>query len=361
MKILCLSKRRPQGKDLIKRPFGRFYNLPTLLSEYGHEVKLHLLSYTFEPEVEFKQENLYWTSRSLLKNPVSYLKTAEVFCEQWKPDWIIAFSDIWYGIMAYRLSSKYKVKFVIDAYDNYESYIPWAKPAHYLWRKSLNNADLITVAGPELGRIMNGSRRQGRSVVVPMAADNIFTPIKDKIKSRKKLGIPANKKIIGYCGSISHSRDIEILFSAITKLNREHPEIQLILSGRVAANVTVPKDAILLGYLPDEKIPDLIGCLDVLAVVNKDSNFGQHSYPVKLYEAMRCKIPLATTKTAATIWILRDHPEMLAKSSDHVDLARVLQNALKTTPEVTYSAINNWRESSKTLEEALSTHETKRP
>lgn len=355
MKILCLAKRRPQGRDLIKRPYGRFYNLPRLLAERGHKVRLHLLSYTREPQTNFECKNITWSSRSLLQDPLAYTRTAEMLCKTWKPDWIISFSDIWYGIMAHRLASRHGIKCAIDAYDNYESYMPWAGPAHYLWRKALKNADIKTAAGPELGRIINGSRKQNNSIVVPMAADNIFMPIKDKIRTRKELGIPENKKIIGYCGSISSSRDIEILFSAITKLNSDHPEVKLVLSGRVDPKVAIPKDAVLLGYLPDEKIPDLIGCLDVLAVVNKDSNFGRHSYPAKLYEAMRCKIPVAATKTVATKWILSDHQELLVSPGNHDDMARGILNAL-STPEIRYSAMNSWSKSADVLEEALQTY-----
>ena len=38
MKILMLSKRRPQGRDLFTRPYGRFFHLPRLLAEAGHTV-----------------------------------------------------------------------------------------------------------------------------------------------------------------------------------------------------------------------------------------------------------------------------------------------------------------------------------
>ena len=45
MNILFLSKRRPQNKDLILRPYGRFYYLPKILAERGHNVHVLLLDY----------------------------------------------------------------------------------------------------------------------------------------------------------------------------------------------------------------------------------------------------------------------------------------------------------------------------
>ncbi|MES9901630.1 MAG: glycosyltransferase family 4 protein [Sedimenticola sp.] len=355
MKILCLSKRRPQGKDLVEQPYGRFYYLPRLLAERGHKVKLHLLSYQREACIAFESEHIEWDSRPLLPNPLEYAQHAEEVCKLWRPDWIIAFSDIWYGILASHLAMRYGIKYSIDAYDDYESYMPWAKPAHWLWRKSLRNATIISATGPGLGSYMCGNRGKDDYIVVPMAADNSFTSIKDKTVIRRRLGIPEKGKIIGYCGSIYPGRGINILFTAFSTLKRSHPDITLVLSGRIHPKVSIPEDAVSLGYLSDEKLPDLIGCLDVLAVVNKISNFGRHSYPVKLYEAMSCGIPVAATKTPATEWILKDHPEMLATPEDADNLSSVLQCALDFG-YTTYSATNDWGLSAEILEQSITSN-----
>lgn len=52
MKLLCLCKRHPQGRDLFNRPYGRFFHLPRLLAERGHEVHLLLLSYRNDPSAK---------------------------------------------------------------------------------------------------------------------------------------------------------------------------------------------------------------------------------------------------------------------------------------------------------------------
>ena len=56
MKILFLSKRRPQGKDLLTRPYGRFFYLPYWLAQRGHEVYILLLSYKKEPALELQND-----------------------------------------------------------------------------------------------------------------------------------------------------------------------------------------------------------------------------------------------------------------------------------------------------------------
>ena len=76
-----------------------------------------------------------------------------------------------------------------------------------------------------------------------------------------------------------------------------------------------------LGYLPDEDIPVLLNCMDVFAVISLISAFGRFSYPVKLYEAMACRIPVAATATEPAIWILKDRDAFLAPSGGYPSIS----------------------------------------
>jgi len=181
MKLLFLCKRRPQGKDLIERPYGRFYYLPKILAEKGHEVHILLLSHKNEPKISHQKDEIHWASLSLLKHgPFAYSRNAEKITNQINPDWIVGFSDTYYGILAQRLGSKLHIPSLIDAYDNYESYIPWLKPLHYQWRSSLVKATLVTAAGPSLADLLGNSRPGKPTEIIPMAADPIFQPL-DKV------------------------------------------------------------------------------------------------------------------------------------------------------------------------------------
>jgi hypothetical protein len=138
MKILFLSKRRPQGKDLLTRPYGRFFHIPRILAESGHDVTLLVLSYKGDPPLRLSKDGLILMSESLFPSgPFAYVLKAKRLVEQVKPDWIVGFSDTYYGILAVKLAERFRTNAVIDAYDNYESYIPWLKPIHILWRKDL--------------------------------------------------------------------------------------------------------------------------------------------------------------------------------------------------------------------------------
>lgn len=353
MKILCLCKRRPQGRDLFTNPYGRFYNLPHLLTKLGHEVHILLLSYKKGPPGYRQEKYLHWhTVSALPAGPLKYLIKASQLAKTIRPDWIIGFSDTYYGILAQHLAHRSGCKSIIDAYDNYESYIPWCRPIHYLWRRALNKADLVTAAGPQLAELMGQQRLDKTTLILPMAADPIgFNPL-DKIKCRQKLDLPTHKKLIGYCGAIYTNRGINLLFEAYKILLQEHKDIELVLSGRKGPGVTIPEGVRWLGYLPDEQLPHLLNSMDILTVINKKSAFGNYSYPVKLYEAMCCQVPVVATTTSSIKWILKDFPDFLATSNDSVDLSNKISKAMQHE-RIDYGQQQGWENSADVLEKVL--------
>jgi glycosyltransferase involved in cell wall biosynthesis len=341
------------GRDLITRPYGRFFYLPGYLAERGHEVTLLLLNYRDEAPVDMRRNGIRWISESMsLRNPGQYLSRLRQLLRAGRPDWVIGLSDTYFGIMAQHYGHKNGIRSCIDAYDNYESYISWLKPLHGLWRRALSRADLITAAGPDLVQFMSRQRDGCPAVVVPMAADPIgFIPM-DQMDCRSQMGLPVEGRLIGYCGSLHKSRGVDILFEAFERLRQTHPDVGLVLSGRQWGDVPVPESVCSLGYVEDEKMPLLFNCMDALAVVNRDSAFGRYSHPVKLYEAMSCQVPVVVTSTAASKWILRDNPELLIPSSDAGALSNSLAAALNRG-RIAYPNVPDWQSVCDVFERAL--------
>jgi glycosyltransferase involved in cell wall biosynthesis len=352
MKILFLSKRRPQGKDLLARPYGRFFHIPRTLAQRGHEVTLLLLSYRKEPRVTVEKEGLTWISESLYPaGPFTYVARAKRLVERVKPDWIVGFSDTYYGILAVTLGQRYHIGTVIDAYDNYESYIPWLTPLHYFWRKALAKATLVTAAGPQLAEFLASFRNDKRATIVPMAPDPHFRPM-DRRTCRLKLGLPLDKKILGYCGSLFRNRGVEIMFKAFEILRSQDSDLNFVLTGRRERGLFLPAFFLHLGYLPDHLIPLFLNSLDVLIIVNRVSNFGNFSYPVKLYEGMSCRIPVVVTETGPTKWILGNREQFLAAAEDPSDLACRTRSIL-SLGRADYGDVGSWEHSSEIIERAL--------
>lgn len=362
MRFLCICKRRPQGRDLLTRPYGRFFHLPYHLAKQGHGVTLLLLSYQPGPVEHRYQHGFEWYSESLypiMKNGgiLAYIKRAQTLISDYKPDWIIGFSDTWYGILAQHLGTRYKIKTLIDAYDNYESYIPLAKPLHWVWRRALRRATAITAAGPNLGELM-AQGRSDNATVVPMAADPMFQPM-DRDACRGQMGLPPDAPLVGYCGSLYRSRGVETLFQVIEILCRLVPEVKLVLSGRRQKGMEIPSairpSVIECGYLPDEYMPLLLNSMNVLLTINRPSSFGEYSYPVKIYEAMQCDVPIVATAVAGTKWILRNHPECLVSPDDTTSLAKRVEYFLSTERSKKYGIVEEWSESAALLIRLMAT------
>ncbi|UCE55994.1 MAG: glycosyltransferase [Desulfobacterales bacterium] len=353
MKIICFAKRRPQQRDLVSRPYGRFYYLPYMLAQRGHEVTVALLSYKPDRSVIFNREGVQWNSESIFNwRSLGYIGTINSLIRKTNPDWIIGFSDTYYGILAAYFGQKYGIHFAIDAYDNYESYLQWCRPLHMLWRKAIKSADVVTAAGPQLAQYLNRFRPYNIVHIVPMAADPTGFRLLDKQECRKKLNLPQDKKLIGYCGSIYQNRGIQTVFSAYDRVRSENPNSLLILSGRIQKKIHLPANTKYLGYLSDDLVPILLNCMDVLLVPNQLTKFGNFSYPVKLYEAMTCQIPVVAAATAPAKWILNNKKQFLARPGDADDMAQRIIKALQLD-RAFYEEQNTWENSCDVFEAAL--------
>jgi len=328
MKILVLCKRHPMGRDLVERPYGRFFYLPANLQLMGHEVRMALFDHRHSTTWAGRRHGLEWTTFDPLRHPVSVMRNLHALVQDFLPDWIIGFSDTYYGVLAVHLARRHGARSMVDAYDNYASYIEWCRPLHNAWFRAAAEADLVTVAGPSLAELFRKNGRTGPTKLLPMAVDPIGFHLRDRFRARAELGLPTLARYIGYFGSIARSRGISTLFDAWQRIREDMPEVRLLLGGRLDSNIQLPAGADYLGYLPDSIVPTAIACADVVAVVNKASAFGDYSYPIKLYEAMASGIPTVASATASTRWILRNHPQMLVEPENVDALATSLRQAL---------------------------------
>jgi glycosyltransferase involved in cell wall biosynthesis len=92
--------------------------------------------------------------------------------------------------------------------------------------------------------------------------------------------------------------------------------------------------------------------MDVLVVTNRASSFGHYSYPVKLYEAMSCQVPVVATRTRATEWILDGHRDCLVQPANPRELSVAILRALKA-PDADYGSVPTWNSSCDIFEQAL--------
>ena len=353
MRILFISKREPQQRDLVERPYGRFHWLPVELARRGHEVRQALVSHRGTPSATLERNGVRITAHDPRHAGLQRtLHGLEAEAGAFAPDWVIGCSDAWYGWLAGRLARRTGARLAIDAYDDYESYMPWNLPLHWAWRRSLRSAELVTAAGPQLAALLD-RQRVGRlpTVVIPMAADPEFVAM-DRADCRKALGLPGTGQYVGYVGSWSATRGSDALLRAFRLARARCPDLQLVVSGRPPDAVQVEPGVIATGYLPDAQMPLLLNALDVACVVTADTAFGRSSYPAKLCEAMACGVPVVATSTTPVAWMLGQQSKHLVSLAAPGAMAERILSLLES-PSAEYPVRASWADLAHDLERAM--------
>jgi glycosyltransferase involved in cell wall biosynthesis len=354
LRLLFVCKRHPQQRDLVTRPYGRFFHLPTALAARGHEVAVTLCSHRGLPSERFEHAGVDWASEDVRTGgPARFIAALEARGSDFRPDWVIGCSDTWYGILGRRIARHSGARLAIDAYDNYEAYMPWNLPLHWAWRRAVRAADLVTAAGPQLAARLDGHRSRGRpgAQIVPMAADPMFVP-GDRIAARVALGLPIDAPLVGYSGGWAGNRGTHVLLEAFRLVRAQQPEARLVLTGRPPPVALAEPGVFPLGYLPDATLPVVLSAIDVACVITADTSFGRYSYPAKLCEAMACEVPVVATATEPVRWMLHDDAPHLAKVGDPRSIADRLLRLLGGH-RVRYRDLPTWEASADALEQAL--------
>lgn len=353
MRLLFLCKRRPQNRDLMDRPYGRFHYLPVELAKCGHEVTTLLVGHQGLPSEQRDLAGVRWISHDLRRlGPIGLQRTLTQEAHRFAPDAVIGCSDTWAAWLAHRLAKALDASLVIDAYDNFEAYMPWNFPLHWLWRRSVRNAALVTAAGPQLAQRLQLHRHWGHDVeILPMAADPEFMP-QDKSRCRQQLGLPHGTPLMGYVGSWARNRGTDMLLDAFRRARATRPDLQLVLSGRPPEYALNEPGVIGSGYVPDAQLPLLINALDVACIITADTGFGRYSYPAKLCEAMACGVPVVATATEPVRWMLGDRHEHLVAVGDAGEFAGRILDML-AVPRVDYGSRPTWTMQAQRLDQLL--------
>jgi glycosyltransferase involved in cell wall biosynthesis len=350
MRLLFICKRHPQQRDLIERPYGRFYHLPAALAALGHVVRVQLCGYRRLSSIEIVRAGVTWSSHDILTQGTrTFWTNLSTETRDFQPDWVIGCSDAWVGWLAHRLASRQGRKLAIDAYDNFEAYSRWNIPLHWLWRRALHSADQVTAAGPQLAEKLQRSTAS-KVHVIPMSADPAFIP-GDRDEARRLLDLPTNAPLFGYSGVWSRGRNTDLILRAFDIVRAKRPDSRLVLTGRPPAYARSRDGVICLGYLTDERMPSLFNALNVACVFVGDSAFGRYSYPAKLCEAIACNVAVAASGPKPVRWMLNEDPRFIARVGDAVDHARIMLANIDATPH--YPILQDWRAAARELDRLL--------
>ncbi len=341
MKILAISKRQYTNLDLIDDKFGRIRELPIVMSQLGHEVSGICLSYRSRKEGIYKDQkndaSVKWYSLNLKRlfhfGANSYYSALNTIIGEKKPDLIWASSDALHIILGALIAWKFKIPFVADLYDNYESFQAIRLiGGKGVFRYALKHADGITcVSHPLAGFIRKTVEFEGPVHVIENAVvQGAFYP-RNKLACRRQLGLPDEGFFIGTAGAISKSRGVEVLFDAFQSLVNKEPNIRLVFAGHCDKGLELPENNRIhyLGVLPPDKVPVLLSALDIQVICNKDSTFGKYCFPQKFYEAVACQTPVVAAAVGSMPKLLEHYQDHLFEPGNARELEFVLQQRMQ--------------------------------
>ena len=355
MRVLFLTKQQYMGKDLLRDKFGRFYEFPRVLALHGHHVRGVCLKYWNDGFASLGQsqylDDVEWQSFQLGWNwPVGFFRHYQRLREiasNFSPEIIVGVSDAMHVMLAASLSARIEVPFVIDLYDDFESYWATKLPGMGtgLKRGVLGASAISTVSSALAAKVMSEYRAPGIVRAITNAVcPEIFQP-RDKMLARKKFGLPESALLIGTAGDLSVERGTRTLFQAFEKLSSERDNLCLVLAGRLDRRLSIPTTGKVryLGELSHCDVGHLFNALDVGVVSNRESQFADFCFPQKFYEMIACRLPLVAADVGVMPRLIGDYEHCLYEP-DRVDsLASAIGKQLDR-PNVLEISVPTWKE-----------------
>jgi glycosyltransferase involved in cell wall biosynthesis len=211
-------------------------------------------------------------------------------------------------------------------------------------RRAVRGAALVTTTSEPLRElVVDGYGALGEIIAMPSTVDlSVFRP-KDRLASRKSLGLPTNARLIGTAGGLYRDKGVGTLYEAWKIVAQQRDDVHLVLAGPVDPRFPPPTGQRVhhLGMLPHARTADLFSALDVGAICIRDTAFGRYCFPQKAYEMLACRLPVAAADVGAMSHLLADMRSCLYRADDAADLARALLLQLDR-PAVADVPIDDW-------------------
>ena len=166
--------------------------------------------------------------------------------------------------------------------------------AKILARKKYNKCNLLLVPAKEEAAILNSNKIKTLKAIVYLGTDiNKFVPAEDKAQAKKLVGINPKYFVIGYLGRVSREKDILTLYRAFVKLQKENPNVRLLIVGggiEEQERLFKAKQGIIFTGSEDNVVPYL-QAMDVYVLPSLIETTS-----LTTMEAMSCGLPVLATK-----------------------------------------------------------------
>jgi glycosyltransferase involved in cell wall biosynthesis len=142
---------------------------------------------------------------------------------------------------------------------------------------------------------------------------NKFKPRPGRAELRREFGLEQEKKIVLFVGRLYHRKGLETLLHSIPPVLQEFGDVKFAISGTgfkkkeqnlrdLAKELDIEDTVTFLGYVPDEKLPELYSASDIFVLPAIYENF-----PFAILEAQATALPVISTKVGGIPEFLADN------------------------------------------------------
>lgn len=171
--------------------------------------------------------------------------------------------------------------------------------------RQLKNAELIICVSSFTAQAIRNrfDLSQAKIAVIPLGVDHSKFRVRDKVESRRLLGLPESAKIVIHVGSDEERKNVPALYRIFRTVKNAVPEAILL---RVGATSRVFPPIGLARYVrfehpTDDLLPYYYNSADIMVFPSLLEGFG-----IPLLEAMASGIPIVTSKTSSIPEVVGD-------------------------------------------------------
>jgi len=151
----------------------------------------------------------------------------------------------------------------------------------------------------------------------------------DRAGVRRELGIEEEQKVILCVGRLYYRKGLVTLLQSIPKVVRKFADVKFVISGKgfkrnednlrdLAGKLKIEDSVMLLGYFPDERLPDLYAASDIFVLPALYENF-----PFAILEAQSTGLPVISTRVGGIPEFLTSNENgLLVEPGDPEQLAQ---------------------------------------
>jgi len=153
----------------------------------------------------------------------------------------------------------------------------------------------------------------------------------DRAGVRRELGIEEEQKVILCVGRLYYRKGLATLLQSIPKVVQKFADVKFVISGKgfkrdednlraLAEKLKIEGSVMLLGYFPDERLPDLYAASDIFVLPALYENF-----PFAILEAQSTGLPVISTRVGGIPEFLTSNENgLLVEPGDPEQLAEVV-------------------------------------